>query len=184
LKTRLLRLQTALIGLALSCSAAHASPSWRVGGSYVQPTSESTRDMVGVGWGISGEYSFTCQQEPDDRWEGDTALVVSYRRFENNTATAESTVDWTTIGLKWRNGRGASPACPGLYAGLGVGAAILRIQPGFNELDRQSVTKLEWNILGGANLGNRVYVEIMYSQIPDISYVPLRNLGVTVGFRF
>ena len=159
---------------------------WRLGGSYIHVVNSETSDLLGDGWGVLGEYSFTHALSPEEQiGDGDVSIAVSYRRFDNTTPEARNTVDYTSFALKWRGGPGALPSRDGLYAGVGVAAALLRIQP--NPIDsgpHYGTTKFEWSMLGGANFAGCLYVELSYNSIPQIGNLTFQQFTVTFGGRF
>jgi hypothetical protein len=158
---------------------------WRLGGSYIHIVNSKTSDLLGDGWGVVGEYSFTHALDPEEQIDGgDVSIAVSYRRFDNTTPEAYNTVDYTSFALKWRGGPGASPSRDGLYAGVGVAAALLRIQPNpINFGPHYGVTKFEWSALGGGNFAGRLYVELSYNSIPQIGDLTFQQFTVTIGGR-
>ena len=159
---------------------------WRLGGSYIHIVNSKTRDLLEDGWGVVGEYSFTHALDPEEQIDGgDVSIAVSYRRFDNATPAAHNTVNYTSFALKWRGGPGAFPSRDGLYAGVGVAAALLNIQP--NPIDfgpHYGVTKFEWSALGGVNFAQCLYVELGYNSIPQIGDLTFQQFTVTVGGRF
>jgi len=159
---------------------------WRLGGSYIHVVNSQTSDLLGQGWGVAGEYSFTHALDPEEQiGGGDVSFAVSYRRFDNTTPQARNTVDYTSFALKWRGGPGAFPSRDGLYAGVGVAAALLTIRP--NPIDfgpHYGLTKFEWSALGGANFAHCLYVELSYNSIPHIGDLTLQQFTVTFGGRF
>lgn len=159
---------------------------WRLGGSYIHLANSETNDLLGQGWGVGGEYSFTHALTPGERiGDGDVSIAVSYRRFDNTTPAANNTVDYTSFALKWRGGAGAFPSRDGLYAGVGVAAALLRIEP--NPIDsgpHYGVTKFEWSAFGGVNFARCLYIELGYNSIPRLGDLTFQQLTVTLGGRF
>ena len=159
---------------------------WRLGGSYIHIADSKTNDLLGQGWGVVGEYSFTDALDPEEQiGSGDVSIAVSYRRFDNTTLEARNTVDYTSFALKWRGGPGAFPSRDGLYAGVGAAAALLTIQPNpINSGPHYGVTKFEWSALGGANFAKCLYVECGYNSIPRIGDLTFQQFTVTFGARF
>ena len=127
------RVSLAIALALLFCTAgSHASQcnKWRLGGSYSQFTDSSTYDRLGGAWGVIGEYSFyDALQEDMDQITGDISVFVYYRRYDNSFRGVDFTNNYTSIGLRWRGGRGALPSCDGFYGGVGVACAIVRISP-------------------------------------------------------
>ena len=159
---------------------------WRLGGSYIHVVNSQTSDLLGQGWGVAGEYSFTHALDPEEQiGGGDVSFAVSYRRFDNTTPQARNTVDYTSFALKWRGGPGASPDCDGLYAGVGAAAAVLGIRPSpFDSGPHYGVTKLEWSAFGGVNFAQRLYLELGYNSIPQFGNLTFQQFTVTFGGRF
>jgi len=59
---------------------------WRLGGSYIHIVNSETSDLLGGGWGVVGEYSFTHALSPAEQvGDGDVSIAASYRRFDNTT---------------------------------------------------------------------------------------------------
>ena len=183
------RVSLAIALALLFCTVgSHASQcnKWRLGGSYSQFTDSGTLDRLGGAWGVIGEYSFyDALQEDMDQITGDVSVFVYYRRYDNSFRGVDFTNNYTSIGLRWRGGRGALPSCDGFYGGVGVACAIVRISPSMDILSNtESATKLEWSALLGVNFAGRLYTEVGYTQTPDLSDFGFGSLTVTAGLRF
>lgn len=180
-----------LIGALLfliSGQQTHASDCkyWRLGGSYVHLVNENTRDIFGDAWGLVGEYSFNDALTSGERiGDGDLSIAVFYRRFDEEVPGVRNTADYTSFGFKWRGGAGASPSCDGLYAGVGVAAAMLRIQPDpFDGGPHYGVVKFQYSVFGGVNFARCLYLEVGYTNIPQISDLNFQEFTATFGGRF
>jgi hypothetical protein len=182
LVTAIVLASTLLLSLSAQCHQNH----FRVGGSFVRLTAGSQREALGNGWGVGGEYSFTDALTPDEQiGGGDVAIAVSYRRFDHSTSGTDSLVDYTSFGMRWRGGAGAGPDTEGWYGGVGVAAAMLRIQNTTGPSQRSdSAVKLECSIFGGANFARNAYAEIVYANVPQVQAAWLSNAMITVGVRF
>ena len=176
----------AAIVSALPPSAQCRQNHFRVGGSCLYLVKSNTRDILGTGWAVTGEYSMTDLLSADEMIDGgDISVCVSYKRFDNDLPAARYTVDYSTFALKWRGGKGAQPDCEGLYGGIGLGAALIRTQPSLNLTSNVSSTcKLEYTVCGGANFSRHAYAEISFSRIPDIAEYSLEHVWLTIGARF
>ncbi len=178
----------ALLALVLSADASMAdrSRSWRLGASYARYAQCETRERLGDAWGLTGEYSFTeALDEGLDAFSGDVSVCITYRRYENSYLGVEFTSNYSSFGLKWRGGPGASPSCDGFYGGVNLAAVMVQIEPSLDILsDSESAVKFEYSFFGGANFAEKYYAEIGYSKIPDISGYGFGSLLFTMGIRF
>ena len=173
------------IVLAYPPSAQCRQNHFRVGGSGLYLVKSNTRDILGTGWAVTGEYSFNDALSTDEAITGDISVCVSYKMFDKNFPDVRYTVDYSTFGLKWRGGKGAQPDCEGLYGGIGLGGALLRMHPSLNLTSNVSSTcKLEYTVCGGANFLRHAYAEISFSRIPDIDEYSLEHVWLTIGARF
>ena len=164
----------ALLTLASVASfAANAKP-WRVGASWVKMTDNDADDHLGSGWGVNAEYSLG-NLLPNKSFATDLSGVISYSRFDD-----DADLNYTTLGAKLRVGPGASPACDGVYGGVGLGMAFLDLGAG----DDFHETNFQWSLLAGMNFSKSWYGEIAYSDPGDIQDVDFTNYSVTVGYRF
>ena len=171
--------------LWLGSAPAAADNHWRFGAAYVDLVKNNARDVLGGGWGIVGEYSFSDQLSIDEAITGDVSLYVAYRAFDKNFQGTEFTVNYTSAGLKWRGGAGARPDSEGLYGGIGLALAIMRTSPSFSLTGLENTTnKLEYTVCGGANFARNVYAEISFSRTGDVMSISLENLWFTIGARF
>lgn len=174
----------AVLALASECCLASNPMAWRLGGSYIRFADTGTRNVLGDGWSVGGEYSF-LKPGMEEAMGGDVSVAISYKRFDNSITGVNYTMDRWSLGLKWRGGPGATPECDGLYGGVGVAAGMVRVEPSVNTLkDYESRTSFEWRVFGGINAAKRFYAEIGYSRIPKLRNVELGDISFTVGLRF
>jgi opacity protein-like surface antigen len=170
--------------LASSLTAADATKPWRVGASYAHLTSQTATDALGSAWAAGVEYSFSDALTEDEALPGDVSISVYYRIFDQTSAGVDRSVNYTSASLKWRGGAGANPGSEGLYAGIGIGAALMSIKPSLDAPGpHESMTKFEWSAFAGANYARWFFAEVGYSNAGTVGGMGFGMVTFTFGAR-
>lgn len=148
---------------------------WRIIGFYDWYTSDSGGDALGDGFAVEVERALTQTDV------GSAAGFIGYRRHEKDVGGFGNELNHYSIGLKLRNGPGASPSMDGFYYGGGLGLAILDSTIGGSS---DTEVAFEWRALAGINFARSWFGEINYVDPGDAQGASINSLSFGLGYRF